>query len=244
MTASYNGFLDLDDAVNVTVYWDAPKFAAALFQEAGLFDGVFWREELYIESLLPLQVLAHVHFLVRVANAEAFDDDAKALFARCVRSYPPPPELSRRRCRRRGPRQSRESSWADDWPGSHPEACVEHEPNIKDRVIETEYHFTNILSYKRKSFCARLAEAYISAWPLAAANNREQAWKLNGNVDHLLALLACERWGRPAIGYSGVMSANSSRFVGVSKDLRRPELVLPRLRDIKLAAKPELVDAL
>ena len=67
LTGSFRGELTMafnSDAFTWVDYWDAYKLALENWVRTGVVRGVFWCEELAVNSFLPAKVLPHVHALV------------------------------------------------------------------------------------------------------------------------------------------------------------------------------------
>lgn len=76
LTGSYTGELEMAlaaDANTWLCYWDAYKAAFSAWVESGAVNGVYWVEELAVNSLQPIKVLPHVHAIVDAGYIEETD---------------------------------------------------------------------------------------------------------------------------------------------------------------------------
>jgi hypothetical protein len=236
LTISIPDFLSFmpGDSLATEVYWDAAVSAVKQLREDGIAQGVWWSEELHIQSLLPPLVKPHVHFLIA---ADDIDIGALSDLRERVLAYRAP-------------------SCEQFRPQNLPDRLYQVTQPVTTRTYElrTEIDLANVLGYMIKP--VNLPESYLAAWPVAEANNRAGAPWLNQAVDYVLegfelnvgAPFWFDRWNpaadgkrkrrrpcRHQFGYVGSMHSRHRDFVGTKAEKRdtlsQKELVKTLLKD-------------
>jgi hypothetical protein len=66
LTGSFTGELlfSCSDGFDWLHYWDAYKYGLSALLNEGLINGVYWVEELAVNSFLPTRVLPHIHAII------------------------------------------------------------------------------------------------------------------------------------------------------------------------------------
>jgi hypothetical protein len=87
VTGSYTGQLTMSnpgDAFDWLHYWEAYKSALQSLVGSGDVRGVFWTEELAVNSMFPVKVLPHVHCVI---EADGVDEDVQAKLNQLVTQH-------------------------------------------------------------------------------------------------------------------------------------------------------------
>ena len=74
VTGSFTGDLTMNSAndyFDLLLYWDAYKLALQKLVKDKLVRGVFWTEELAVNSIAPTQVLPHIHAMIEADDMSA-----------------------------------------------------------------------------------------------------------------------------------------------------------------------------
>lgn len=213
LTVSYGRSLSLVDPPGqfIEVYWDAIVSALRLMVEAGFIRGVYWAQEMFLESLDDhVPVLPHLHAII---DADAFGDLEQQVLHLLISEY-------------------RGESWSNDKQKFLPDDDVRVRLPISIDVvpIETEHQFHNTVGYLCKP--VDLATAYLAGVQQCQLGERDFCQLNQAKDDFLLGVhilfgpVRSSRQsdrlpGRVRFGARGTLDGRSrSKFIGMERRVR------------------------
>lgn len=213
LTVSYGRSLSLVDPPGqfIEVHWDAIVSALRLMVEAGFIRGVYWAQELFLESLDDhVPVLPHGHALVEADKFGDFEQDVLHLL---IDEY-------------------RGESWSNDKQKFLPDDSVRVllPVSIDSVPIETEHQFHNTVSYLCKPvdlatpYLAGVEQCQLGERDFCELNQAKDDFLLG--VEILLGPVRSNRQedrlrGRVRFGARGTLDGHSrSKFIGVPRRVR------------------------
>lgn len=166
LTISFQGYLSFmpGDALDVEVYWDAAVNALKMMVKDCIFEGIWWSEELHVQSLVPPLVEPHVHAIVACdqINMGMVDGlkERVAAYRAVVCEHFKPENLPDRMFR------------------------VTRPITTRTYELRSEIDLTNVIGYLIKTI--NLPEAYLAEWTSAEADHRAGVPWLNMGVDDIV----------------------------------------------------------
>ena len=213
LTVSYGRSLSLVDPPGqfIEVHWDAIVSALRLMVDAGFIRGVYWTQELFLESLDDhVPVLPHLHALI---DADAFGDLEQRVLHLLIQDY-------------------RGESWSNDRRRFLPDDSVRVLLPVSIDVvpIESDYQLHNTLGYLCKP--VDLAKPYLAGVQQCQLGERDFCELNQAKDDFLLGVQTLfgpvrssrrrDRLpGRVRFGARGTLDGHSRRkFIGVPRRVR------------------------
>jgi hypothetical protein len=202
LTVSFDGVLPFEGhfAEDMGLYWTACHKAVRALVDDGSFLGAVKIEELHVESLLPLVVLPHCHFLIAAEDVTVSQIEELQQLVLAHRGSQP------------------------DWAAG--EALTDDAERVALRVmlkcspIPTVGDLARVLSYMIKPL--DLVTPYLSAWPVAALNEREGVPELNADVVEFFDGHAENCYSRHQLDYMGILDGRTGeRCIAVPKPTRQ-----------------------
>lgn len=203
LTISFEGgLLSLEGHVaeDMGLYWTACHKAVRALVKDGSFLGAVKVEELHVESLLPLVVLPHCHFLIAAEDFTAGHIEQVKQLVLAHRGLTP--------------------DWGTgEWLTDEAER-VELEVSTRTLPLPTVGDFARVLRYMVKPL--DLVKPYLSAWPEAVLNGRDYVPELNENVVEFFHGYDVNCHSRHQLDYMGILDARSRRrCIAVPKATRQ-----------------------
>jgi len=226
LTISFEGeLLSLEGCVaeDMGLYWSACHQAVRSLVNDGSFLGAVKVEELHVESLLPLVVLPHCHFLIAAEDFTVGHIEQVKQLVLAHRGLTP------------------------DWEAGElvrDEAeRVELEVSTRTYPLPTVGDFARVLGYLVKPL--DLVTPYLSAWPEAVLNERDCVPELNENVVEFFHGYDVNCHSRHQLDYMGILDGRSrSRCIAVPKATRQKAAHRSRVAELLRECADEATDEL
>lgn len=201
LTISFDGVLPFEGhfAEDMGLYWDACHEAVRSMVRDGSFLGAVKVEELHVQSLLPLKVLPHCHFLIAADDVTVGQIEDLRQLVLAHRGTQP--------------------DWGTGEMARDEAERVDLEVSTKTYLLPTEGDFSRVMGYLIKPM--NLVTPYLNAWPEASLNGREGVPDLNANVVEFFDGYVENCYSRHQLDYMGILDARTrSRCIAVPKAMR------------------------
>lgn len=225
LTISFDGVLSLEGhiAEDMGLYWTACHKAVRALVVDGSFLGAVKVEELHVESLLPLVVLPHCHFLIA---AEDVTGDHLEELRQLVLAH-----------------RGTHPDWRIGQPVTDETELVGLRAMTKADHLATQGDLARVLSYMIKPL--NLGTPYQDAWPQAALNNRERVLELNENVVEFFDGHVENCYSRHQLDYMGILDGRTGeRCIAVPKATREQAAHKARVAALLRECADEATDEL
>lgn len=225
LTVSFDGVLSLEGhiAEEMGLYWTACHKAVRALVDDGSFLGAVKVEELHVESLLPLVVLPHCHFLIAAEDVTASQIEDVRQLVLAHRGLMP--------------------DWGTGELVRDEAERVGLEVSIKADPLPTVGDLARVLRYMVKPL--DLVTPYLSAWPEAALNDRDRVPELNANVVEFFDGHVENTYSRHQLDYMGILDAKTGeRCIAVPKATREQAAHKARVSALLRECADEATDEL
>ena len=202
LTISFDGVLPFEGhfAEDMGLYWTACHKAVRALVKDGSFLGAVKVEELHVESLLPLVVLPHCHFLIA---AEDVTGDHLEELRQLVLAH-----------------RGTQPDWRIGQPVTDETELVGLRVMAKADHLATVGDLARVLRYMVKPL--DLVTPYLCAWPEAALNERAGVPDLNLNVVEFFDGHAENCYSRHQLDSLGILDGRARRrCIAVPKATRQ-----------------------